>query len=459
MGKRNVNMLSGSITKGLLAISIPVMVMNVVQSMFGILDMTILKSCDTDGMAVGAVGVCGSLIVLITGLIIGISSGANVIIAGFIGRKHYAGANRAAGTAVAFAGAAGIVLAFIGIVCAEALLRWTNCPEVLLDRATLYFQLYFSGVPLLMLYNFCAAIHHATGDSRRPMIYLITGGVVKLLASLLLVAVLRMGVTGVAIATIIGWGVTAALSIYALTGKSEIIKLRFRDVRFYQPELSRILRIGIPVGLQQGLFCVANVAITAAVNNFGPAATTGVSIANNFDGILYQICIATSLAVMPYVSQNIGAGNLKRAMQSVWKGTLITIALGASFGFLCAAFSPQLSSLMSSDREVIAFSRQKMIIISSTYFICGINDIICAALRGMGRPVAPTVSTLVFLFGLRFAWVYVVFPLLPNLTFLYLCWPVSWMLSILCLLVVFFKQRKKLSQESILTQTDCSVNS
>ena len=439
-------MLSGSISKGLLTICIPVMIMNVVQCMFNILDMTILKNYDTNGMAVGAVGACGSLTTLITGLIIGISAGTNVIIAGFIGRKNYTGASRAAGASVAFAGTAGLVLAIIGISCAELFLRWVNCPEVLLERATLYFQLYFSGMPLLMLYNFCAAIHRSTGDSQRPMIYLIAGGAAKVLMSLLLVAVLHMGVAGVAIATIIGWGITAVLSIYSLTRKSEGIQFHFRNVRFYKPELSRILRVGIPVGLQQGLYCFANVAITAAVNNFGPAATTGVSIANNFDGILYQICTATSLAVMPYVSQNVCAGNLKRAMQSVWKGILITVALGASFGFLSALFSPQLSSLMSSDREVIAYSQQKMIIISSTYFICGINDIICAALRGMGKPLAPTIATLVFLFGLRFAWVYFVFPLLPNLTFLYLCWPVSWILSILCLLVVFFKQRIKLSQ-------------
>lgn len=449
MWKRDVNMLSGSIPKGLLAISIPVMVMNVGQSMFNILDMTILKNFDTDGMAVGAVGACSSLITLITGLIIGISAGANVIIAGSIGGKNYTYANRAAGTAVAFAGMAGAALAVIGISCAELFLRWTNCPDVLLERATLYFQLYFSGMPLLMLYNFCAAIHRSAGDSRRPMIYLITGGTVKLLTSLLLVAVLQMGVAGVALSTVIGWGVTTVLSMYSLTGKSEVVHLSLRNIRFYRSELSRILRIGVPVGLQQGLYCFANVAITATVNTFGPAATTGVSIANNFDGILYQICTATSLAVMPYVSQNVCAGNLKRAMQSVRKGILITAALGASFGFLCAAFSPQLSSLMSSDKEVIAFSQQKMMIISSTYFICGINDILCAALRGMGKPMAPTVSTLVFLFGFRFAWVYVVFPLLPNLTFLYLCWPVSWILSILCLLVVFSKQRKILSQAPI----------
>lgn len=445
MRKRDVNMLSGSITKGLLAISIPVMVMNVFQSISNILDMTILKTYDTDGMAVGAVGACGSLITLITGLIIGISAGANVIIAGYIGGRNHTGANRAAGTAIAFSAAAGLVLAALGISCAGVFLRWMNCPEVLLDRAILYFRLYFSGVPLLMIYNFCASILRSTGDSKRPMLSLIAGSVAKILMSYLLVAGFRMGITGVAIATIAGWLVTAVLNICAITGNSGVIQLSFGNIRFFRPELPKILRIGIPMGVQQGLYAFANVAITAAVNHFGPAATTGISIANNFDGILYQICTATSLAVMPYVSQNVGAHNLKRAMQSVWKGILITVALGTSFGALSAILSRQLSSLMSSDPEVIAFSMQKMIIISSTYFICGINDIFCAALRGMGKSVAPTVATLVFLFGLRFAWVYLVFPLLPNLTFLYLCWPISWVLSIVTLLIVFFWQKKKLS--------------
>lgn len=445
MRKRDVNMLSGSIAKGLLTISIPVMVMNVFQSMFNILDMTILKTYDTDGMAVGAVGACGSLISLITGLIIGISAGANVIIAGYIGGKNQLSANRAVGTAVAFSAVAGLVMAALGISCAGVFLRWMNCPEVLLDRAILYFRLYFSGVPLLMIYNFCASILRSTGDSKRPMLSLIAGSVTKLAVSILFVAVFRKGITGVAISTIVGWLVTVLLNLLALIRNTGVIQLSFRNIRFFRPELPRILRIGIPVGVQQGLYSFANVAITAAVNQFGPAATTGISIANNFDGILYQICTATSLAVMPYVSQNIGAHNLKRAMQSVWKGILITVALGASSGALSAIFSGQLSSLMSSDPEVIAFSRQKMIIISSTYFICGINDIFCAALRGMGKSIPPTIATLVFLFALRFAWVYLVFPLLPNLTFLYLCWPISWILSIITLLFVFFRQKKKLA--------------
>ena len=160
---------------------------------------------------------------------------------------------------------------------------------------------------------------------------------------------------------------------------------------------------------------------------------------------MYQICTAASLAVMPYVSQNIGSGNVKRAMQAVWKGMLITIALGATFGALSAVFSGQLSSIMSSDPVVIAYSQQKMVLISSTYFICGINDILGAALRGMGKPVASTVTTLLYMCAFRFVWVYLIFPLYPNLTFLYLVWPIGWVCSIICAMLVYFPTKKRLS--------------
>lgn len=445
MKNTDVNMLSGSITKGLLTISIPVMITNVVQSMFNILDMTILKAYDTDGMAVGAVGACGTLITLISGLVIGIATGANVVVANYIGSNNQKSANRAVGSAILFSGIAGLVLTAIGVSCAGLFLRWANCPDLLLSRAILYFQLYFSGVPLLMIYNFCAAILHSAGDSRRPMIYLLTGSAVKILVSFVLVAIFDKGIVGVAVSTIVSWLVTAVLGITALMRNAGFVQLKLCNLRLYRPELPRVLKIGVPVGFQEELYAFANVAITSVVNTFGPAATTGISISNNFDNIIYQITVAASLAVMPYVSQNIGAGNLKRAMQSVWKGILITTVLGVFFGALSAIFSEQLSSLMSSDPEVIAFSRQKMIIISSTYFINGIHHIFCAALRGMKKPVVPTVSAFFFLFVLRLVWVYFIFPLYPNLSFLYLCWPISWILSIIVLLVAFFRQRKKLA--------------
>ena len=455
MAKNDVNMLSGSITKGLLAISIPVMVMNVVQSLFNIVDMTVLKTYDANnGTAVGAVGVCGILITLITGLVIGIASGANVVIAKNIGRRDQESVEKAVGTAMIFSVVSGIALALIGIGGAEIFLGWNNCPESLISQATLYFRMYFAGVPILMIYNFCASILRASGDSRRPMIFLTLGGAVKVAVNFLLVAQFKLGVMGVAISTILSWSVSAILGMWALLKTRSVVRLNVKKLRFYKTELLGMLRVGVPAGLQSCLYSVANVIISATVNSFGPEATTGISIANNYDGVLYQICTATALAVMPYVSQNVGAGNVQRAIASVKKGILITVGLGATFGALSACCSVQLSSIMSSDPAVIAYSRQKMIIISSTYFICGINDIFGAALRGMGKPMAATVATMVYMCLFRFVWVYLIFPLLPNLTFLYLVWPIGWTLSIITLLFVFVPTAKKLKAAGTLVYSE-----
>lgn len=442
MHKQDVNMLSGPITRGLLTIAIPIMVMNVIQSLFNVIDMTILKHFDS-GSAVGAVGACGTLISLITGLLIGISAGANVVIAKHIGSGDRQRVSQATGNAIALSIAGGILLLLIGVLFAPLFLQWTNCPAELLDQAILYFRLYFAGAPVLMFYNFCASILRSTGDSKRPMLFLTLGGIIKILFNFLFVAFFRLGVTGVACSTILSWCVSAGLAFYSLLHTHSIVRLDLKKVRFYRQESAEMLRIGVPAGLQQALYSIANVIITATVNTFGADATTGISIANNFDGILYQISTAPALAIMPYVSQNIGNNNVRRATQSVLRGIFITVILGAGFGALSAIFSAELSSLMSDSPAVIAYSQQKMIIISSTYFICGINEIMGAALRGMGKPMVATASTMVYMCLFRFVWVYLIFPLCPNLTFLYLVWPIGWVLSILTLLPFYFATVKK----------------
>ena len=446
MFKKNVNMLSGSIIKGILTIAFPIIIMNVLQSLFNIVDMSVLKTYDTDGMSVGAVGACGTLITLITNLVIGIATGANVVVAKHLGRRDIAHAEQAAGTAILFSVIAGFALTVIGIGGSELFLKWMNCPEKLLSRAVLYFRLYFAGVPILMVYNFCAAILRSSGNSGQIMTISLTGGVVKLISTYVFVAVFRMGIPGVSAATILSWCVYLIMGLYSLTRKSSVVRIRWNNIRFRVQELKGILHIGVPTGLQMGLYSIANVIIAATVNSFGPAATTGISIANTFDGVMYNVSHSMSLAVLPYVSQNIGAGNVKRATESVWKGILATIGIGGSLGALTAILAPQLSSIMSDDPTVIAYSCQKMVLISATYFICGINDVFTAALRGMGRPLVPTITTLIFMCAFRFFWVYVVFPLVPNLTFLYLVWPIGWISSIIVALLVFFPRVKYLKQ-------------
>lgn len=448
MRQRNVDMLSGSIIKGLLSMAIPIMIMNVMQNIFNMIDMTALEFFSND-RSVGAVGACGSLISLCTSLLIGLSAGSNVVVAKRIGSGDRDRADKAVMTSLLISIAGGILLGVVGVTFAETFLKMTNCPEELLTKATIYFKIYFSGIPILMFYNFCASILRATGDTKRPMYFLILGGVIKVTFTIFFITVFGMTVEGVAIATAISFFVISLLAFITLYRSTDIIHIDFHKIRFDIRELKEILYIGIPSGLQTGMYSFANVMIVATVNSFGADATTGVAIANQFDGILYQITYAPSLAVIPYVAQNIGAKNFKRVKQVVLRAILIATAFGATFGSLSAIFSGQLASIMASSDAVIAFAQQKMILISSTYFICGINEIMGGLLKGMGKPIFPTASTFIFMCLFRFLWVYAIYPLFPqNLTFLYLVWPVGWILSIITLLIVYFPAIKKLERQN-----------
>lgn len=447
MKNSKINMISGSITKGLLSMTMPIMVMNVMQCLFNIIDMTVLKNFSYE-RAVGAVGACGTLISLCTSLLIGISAGANVVVAKRVGSGNKARADRAVMTALLTSIIGGIILLIIGVTFSKTFLKMTNCHESLIEEAVIYFKIYFYGVPISMFYNFCASILRAIGDTKRPMYFLILGGIIKVVFNLVFVTVFDLGVEGVAFATIISNIVASVLAFSALLKCKDVIKINFTKIRLDFTELKEILFIGVPAGLQSALYSLANVVITATVNSFGADATTGIAIANQFDGILYQICYAPSLATIPFVAQNIGAGNIKRVKKTVIRAILITVAFGASFGSISAIFSKQLSSIMSSVPEVIKFSQQKMIIISSTYFICGINEVMGGVLKGLGKPILPAVSTLVYMCLFRFVWVYKIFPLCPNLTFLYLVWPIGWILSIITLTISYFIKISKLNNAS-----------
>lgn len=447
MRVKQTNILSGPILKGIVSLSLPIMVMNIVQVLFTIVDMIILKNFDTTETAVGAIGACGTLITFISNPLILVSAGATVVVAKSIGERNKEQTERAVGTSVAFSLACGIFLLVIGICFAQTFLRWTNCPDTLLRQATLYFQLYFAGAPLLLLYNFCAAILRAAGDSQRPMTYLIIGGLAKLLCNYICIALLDLSVLGAGISTVLSWGISTVLSVSALTSGGSQVQLNIRMIRFYRRQLIDLLRIGIPAGIQEGLITSANVVMSATVNSFGPSATTGISIANNFDAIIYHISIAPAFAVLSYVSQNIGAGNIKRATKSVGAGILTSAIMGASIGGLFAIFSREFSSLLSIDPQAIAFSQQKQRIISSTYFICGINDCLCSALRSMGKATTVTVVAFISMCIVRFLWIYLIFPLSPSITWLYLVWPISWIISICLLLLTFFPALKKLKDK------------
>lgn len=446
MRSKNVDMLSGSITKGFLSLLIPIMVMNVMQSLFQIVDMITLRYFVND-TAVGAVGSTATLIALFTSLSIGLSAGANVVIAKRVGAGHRSSACEAVRTALLFAVTYGMGLLCITVVFAQPLMRLTKCPESLFEQAVIYFRFNGLGLPILVMSYFCAAVLRAVGDTKRPMYFLVIGGFVKAVCTVLFVSVFKMTVEGVALATIVSNLVVASLSFCAMI-KNPIISTELRRVRFSWKALGEIVYNGIPAGLQGVMYSLANLSIVATVNSFGADAATGVSIANYYDGIIYQICYSPSLAVMPYVAQNIGAHNVKRARQTMLRAIVITFIFGFSFGCVSATLSGKLSYLMSPSPAIIDYSKQKMWLVSTSYFICGINDVVAGTFRGMGKPLLPTASALAFVCLLRFLWVYAIYPFLPQtITWLYFVWPLGWFCSIVVLLIAYGPAVKKLSRQ------------
>ncbi len=456
MKKHNVDMLSGSITKGLFALTIPIMIMNAFQSLVGIIDMSILGILVNDD-AVGAVGVSSSLISLITGLIIGIASGANVVVAKHVACKNQESVERAVGTSMFFAVFVGILVSLFGVIFSKQLLISIKCSEKLLEKASLYFMLYFAGVPFLFLYNFSAAILRSIGNTKSPMIYMCIGGFLKIILNFISIKVFNTTVEGVGIATVFSWIFASLLCLRLLLKKNCKAPLKLKHFRFYIKELGNVLFIGVPLGLQSALYSFANVAITATVNAIGDTATKGMSIANQFDGLIYYIAMAPSFAVAPYVSQNMAVKNTYRANKSVKKAVLLTILLGAALGGLFAIFGRPLCSIMSKNPEVITYALQKMVLISPLYFLHGISETIGSSLRALEKPIMPTITTLIFMCGIRFPWVWFVYPLYPNLTFLYLIWPIGWISSIITLSIVYIIEFKK-SKNKIEAELENQLN-
>lgn len=447
MRKNEVNMLSGPIVKALISISLPIMVMNIINALFNIVDMTILKSFSpADSFVVGAVGVCGTPTSLIVNFAIGLSVGANATIARYIGADNREKVEKTVGATVFFSLICGFAMLLFGFFFSKEILVLVGCSDELMADANLYFKLYFLGIPLFVFYTFLTAIFRSVGDTRRPMLFIIIGGAVKVLLTYVFVGLFNMAITGVALSTIISWFVTAALLLITLVRSDFAVKLYFSHVRFYAREILDMLKIGLPAGLQNACYSIANVSVAAETNSFGTEAITGISIANQFDSVLYHITYSPALAVLPFMSQNIGAGNVKRAKKTVLRGALITATLGLFFGTLSAVFSGQLSSIMSSNPTVIHYSQQKMMLISVTYFLNGISAILCEALRALKKPVIPTISSFLFYFALRLAYIYLVFPMLRgfnNLTLLYLAWPISWVTSIIFLLCFYLPTAKR----------------
>ncbi len=450
VGKYEMDMCEGPLLKKMLFFALPLMFSSMLQLLFNAADTIVVGQFCGDN-SLGAVGSNGALINLLTNVFIGLSVGANVLVAKFYGAGNKELLHDTVHTAVLMSLVCGVVLLVIGEVFARQLLILMKTPSGILDLSTTYLRIYFLGMPAMMFYNFGSAILRAVGDTKRPLYYLSFAGVVNAGLNLLLVIVCRLDVAGVAIATVISQLISAVLVLRCLLKDSGSVRLSIKELHINKHILGKILRIGLPAGFQGSIFSLSNVVIQSSVNTFGEIVVSGNSAAANIEGFVYMAMNAFHHTTLSFTGQNYGAGNMKRVRKTLLLGQACVTVTGLVFGQLVVFFGRPLLSIYTDTPEAIAAGMVRLTIICGTYFLCGNMDVMVGSLRGIGYAVMPMIVSLVGACGLRLLWIATVFrvPQYHTIDTVYLSYPVSWAITTLVHVVCFVIVWKKIKTKNI----------
>ena len=433
---RTMDMTQGRLLTQVLVFALPIMLSGILQLLFNAAD-TIVVGRFAGNEALAAVGSVGSLNNMIISLFIGLSVGANVLVARYTGSRNDRAVSDTVHTSVLLSLAGGVLLMIIGVALARPLLELMGSPEDVIDLAVLYVRIIFLGMPVQMLYNFCAAILRAVGDTQRPLYYLTIAGVVNVLLNLVFVILFHLSVAGVALATIISQAISALLVTRALLNMEGPTRLFLNRLRIHPGKLREIIRIGLPAGIQSSVFSLSNVVIQSSVNSFGSVVIAGNAASSNIGNFVYQAMNKFQQAITCFAGQNIGARKPRRIISAMKVCMFWAVSFGLVLGMLSCVFGTQLLSLFSADPAVIAAGMERQIIVCAPYFLCGMMDVMTGALRGIGYLLLPMIVSILGACAFRLFWVFTVFAAYPTLPCLMLSYPVSWLLTFSVLLVIF----------------------
>ncbi len=440
-----MNMTEGPILKKLIIYALPFIGTNLLQVLFNATDVIVLGLLVNE-YAVGAVGATGSLINLLIGLFVGLSSGASVVVSRRMGAKDMEGAHKAVGTAICLALISGAILLVVGVTCSRYFLEWMATPALLIDDATKYMTIYFIGVPILILYNFIASVLRAVGDTFRPLIYLMIGGVVNVGLNIFCITVLNLTVEGVAIATVASQLLSVILSLIALLKSKGYARLRLKYLRIDKKQLKEIILIGLPSGIQSVLFNVSNVIIQSNINAFGEDTVAGNTAAAQLDALIYTVGNAIANSGMAFVSQNYGAGKTHRVKKVLMSSVLLSTVICGVFGLSMVLLSDILLAIIVKSEVIVEYAKIRLTVLGVTYFMCGIMESLSYTMRALGKSINAMIISLIGACGFRILWVNTVFMLNPTRFMLYLSWPVSWVLTILMYIFTVFPMIKKMEK-------------
>lgn len=449
MSKTQVNMTEGPILGKMILFTIPLMLTGILQLLFNAADLVVVGQF-VGPKANAAVGCCGSLINLIVNLFMGLSVGAGVIAAQDIGAKRLDDVPKLVSTSLTVSIVGGIAVGALGFFAARPLLILMGTNNEVLSEAVPYMQAYFCGMPGCLAYNYLAAILRSKGDTTHPLIFLTISGFSNVAMNILMVVVFRLGAVGVGIATAVSQYVAAGLTIIHMLWKEDLC--RITGFRVYANKLGKMLVIGLPSGLQGMLFSLSNVLIQSTINGYGTIVMAGNANASNLDGFQYTAMNSVYHAALTFVGQNVGAGTYKRIKRIMFDCAGLVTAIGVIIGVLLVTCGPLLLGIYSgnnADRDaVIAAGMNRLYILATTYFLCGLMDVGCGLMRGMGQVMLPMIVSLLGSCAFRIFWIYTICPLYPtNIAVLYASYPISWFMTagvhFLCCIYFYRKLMKK----------------
>lgn len=430
--KRKYDLTEGAILGKVLKYSIPLILSGMLQLLYNATDMIVVGQFAADKeTALSAVGSCGALINLIINLFMGLSVGAGVCVAQDYGAKQYDEVRKTVHTAVPLSVILGIVVSVFGFLTAEPLLRLTGVKEDILAQAAPYMRAYMVGMPASMVYNYCATMLRSVGDTAHPLVFLSVSGLVNVGLNVVMVLVFGLEALGVGIATAASTWMSVIMIVIFMLRSKDCMHLEISGCHMDKGKLARIVRIGIPAGLQGCVFSLSNVMIQSAVNGFEKPSIAGNTAASNIDAFIYNAMNALYHATLTFVGQNVGAHRYDRVRKIVFTCACTSASVGICLSVIAILFGRSLLSLYAPGNDAaINAGMIRLYIVGGTYFLCGLMEVGCGAMRGMGSSVVPMVVSLIGSCVMRIIWIYTIFRLDPTPEMLYISYPISWLITL-----------------------------
>lgn len=442
--KYEMDMTTGVIMPKVITFALPLMAASVLQLLFNSADIVVVGRF-VSPQAMAAVGSTESLVNLIIQLFVGFSIGVNVCVGKYYAAKRQEEMSDTIHSSILVSVIFGAILCVVGIILARPMLELMGSPADVIEDSVLYLRIYFLGMPLIMLYDFAAAILRAVGDTKRPLYFQMIAGVINVILNLFFVLVVGIGVAGVAIATTISQGFSGIALLITLMREKGALHLDLRKLRINWKILRSIMEIGLPAGLQSTVFSLSNVVIQSSINSFGSVAMAGATAAQNIEAFVYASMNSIYQTNLSFTAQNLGARKYSR-INLILKDCLITVVLiGLVMGIGAVMLDPWLLRFFTMDAEVVRYGQERLLVVCGPYFLCGIMDVMVGSLRGLGYSVIPMFVSLIGACGLRIVFILTLFrlPYFHSLNWLYMSYPITWIITFSAHFITFLRVRRK----------------